>query len=302
MDNSSNEPSEDYQLKVLGYKWDFLKFFLGTVVLGIATAVSTYIFKSYELKIEARKAESTYLQPYFTTFLEVTKNNQYQRGIDMADFLRLSAVDEDLKKAWTELAVFLKMKLDTLEKNKTRLDTTSKQLSQAIGQKHSQIKNLKDKLKVDKKYTAAIFVQDSAKLAKEVAEEERKLLQVTTQKAVVTQELKVALSTPASEYLTIYDQDRWAGEGYLNQITPEIIVNIDEYDKRTNKVSLRIVVNGGKREYTREIGGQINDTFEDGKYRIVLTLLAAKNMGSGVFSKLTKEVSYHIKVDKRKEH
>lgn len=57
-------PSEPYKQKIRELQYDFLKYFLGTFILGVAGALSAYIFKSYELKIQARQTESAYLKPY----------------------------------------------------------------------------------------------------------------------------------------------------------------------------------------------------------------------------------------------
>src|SRR5665213_4049681 len=88
---------QDEAHKTLQAKYNFWKWFLGTFAIGAFTAITTFIIKEYQLKLETRKAESVYLSPYLKSYMELFSNNKlgYDRGSDMAKFLSCTVVDPD---------------------------------------------------------------------------------------------------------------------------------------------------------------------------------------------------------------
>ncbi len=106
----------DYRAKIVGYRWDFWKFFLGPFILGAASAFCTWVYKDYELKIANRKAESTYLQPYLKQYLDLIEKDslKFDKACSMAEFISYTVTDEDLKKGWSNLKTTLAKRLDSV--------------------------------------------------------------------------------------------------------------------------------------------------------------------------------------------
>ena len=117
----SSEPfqkdSEEFRAKIIAYKWDFWKFFLGTFVLGVAGVACTWVFKRYELKIANRKAESEYLQPYllqYLTLLDKDTVRKYEKAYNMAEFITYTLTDDELKIGWDRLGKILLLRRDSV--------------------------------------------------------------------------------------------------------------------------------------------------------------------------------------------
>jgi hypothetical protein len=100
-----SEAPETYKMQRLKIKYDFFKWFCGTFIIGLFTALSTQIIKSHEETVRTREAETKYLTPLLTQYLTLAgdSNIRYDKCEEMAKFLSLTVIDEDYKTKWVNL-------------------------------------------------------------------------------------------------------------------------------------------------------------------------------------------------------
>jgi hypothetical protein len=219
--------------KILGLttaKLDFWKWFFGTLLLGIAGVIATYIFKSYELKIESRKSENSYLGSYLNQYINIQKEDsvhKFEKAKEIFDILYLATTDSELKVKWDSVRCYFANKIDTLHKGDIHLDTKIETLNNRVTEKQlksTEIETQIERAKSSKSPDTIKLADQLGALKTELGETQKELMDAATQKLALDKYANqvllnppTVLPSPTPNYELIYDLDRWAAINYFNQ-------------------------------------------------------------------------------------
>lgn len=269
--------------KLVSYKYDFLKWFLGTFIIGAFGTLSTCIFKDYELKMQQRQQEMISLGPHIANYLSLLNqdNNKFDRAFYMTEFLSQTITEDKLK------AGFIILRDSCL--NRMRNETRSyKDTLKQIQKKEDQLK---------KEITT--ITADSTKLVStaKMSDIQWQLSKLSTAKNLVIQEAIKNFDTPpvpiktASQdnYSVIFDDERYTASGYMSIIIEDIAVNVDNLTREV--ANFRISLKGFKDENFSLKIGEEKQLELDGKYKIWVYLKNIKG--------LRKIAYYHVKIEKK---
>ena len=303
------EGSEEYRSKIVGYKYDFWKFFLGTFILGAAAAISTYIFKNYELKIASREAESKYLSTYLDKFISDKDTLRYDKALIIADFISRTSLDPDLKQSWIDYRNFAKHICDSVHR---KVDSTKQATSKIVNDANNSIKENLTKLSALKKkhYTEPSSIDinkykaDSTALMQQVNSFQNQLQAAVQENRKTVLEAKQILSEPAvtsiisaSNYEVVYDYDRYTGINYFITVTDGIKINVDDYSG-TAGVKMRISYLEQEKEfYIKEGSTKSFDAIKIGNNSYRLTITLNKYQTERNFLKKIGVAYYHVTVE-----
>lgn len=258
--------------------YDFLKFFLGTFVLGVAAAATTYIFKNFELKIKQRQAEMTSLGPHIQNYMNLlsTDSNKFDRAFYMTEFLSYTITEDQLKQGFGILRDSCYQRM----KNKTKVYTDS-------------LRSLNNYAAVIQNNLFALKLSDSAK----IAGLQWQLATINVKKNAIVQDAIKTFDAPpvqiaaASEpqYRVISDEDRFTAVGYSSPILNDLAISVDKL--AGEEVILRVKYTGAADIVTAIKIGQTGAVRLNNGYRMLVYLKDIKT------HLLKKAAFYHIKVE-----
>ncbi|WP_143090418.1 hypothetical protein [Flavobacterium akiainvivens] len=263
---------------------DFLKWFLGTFCIGVATIISTYIVKRYELREQTRAHESSYLKAYLDDYMTLVKQDTaYRQQYEMAKFLSFVVTDDDLKKGWTDLSLYCESKMLRLQHTKDSLQMLRDSLLGIKEEKVKEYYGLRNKQADSKEVPKLREKIDALTYQIDKNSKKAELISAKIDVPVAVTEVKPA----AQAEILVNEETHYCTRNRYVEFNGSlrIFVNGFNKDSQSVNVSLLDVENEKFDEFEPErvlhLKEQITVSSPDGKYRYIITVqsLEFKNLG-----------------------
>lgn len=291
-EEKSQQPlSEDAIIKIKEFRYDFLKFFLGTFIIGIATIITTSIYNGYQLKISSRQTENEYLNSYITQYNNLYTSDslgKYDKIAEMFEVLAIATTDADMQKRWDSLRRYFQAKIqvltDSVSKYKDSVTVVSIKVdSFKLAQKEVEVKlNTLTKVQADENSTAIQQLQKKqAQLQDSVTTRQTQLnrfanIKLNAEKYAMERMINPPTNLPVPEknYEIVYDLDRYTTVGTTSEIIEGIAVMVERVNEQTNSVTLTIDRNDHNAKTVELKCGASTPlmTFGDDTFQVKITL------------------------------
>ncbi len=277
--------------KVSAARFEFLKYFFGTIIIGGFTAYTTFIFKDYELKLQTRKQDSETIAPYMNKFMDLMEKDslKYNRVHAMCEFLSYTIIEDSLKNGFVTLRNLYQSRINDAIKNvnvaddQIRLLTAKQDSLSHIAD--SNISNV-DKAKI------AVQISQLQTQQKVLATRKTEAIAVAKDKLENITNLDIPVSSDPANYDVIYEEDRFTGPGWFSQAIEGFSVFVNEIDMADDKIKFELKKGEELIAETTQTKSDVQPIFtKDHQYKITI-----------YFTSLTKHKAYYtIRIEKKKE-
>lgn len=283
--------SEEAIVKIKEFRYDFLKFFLGTFIIGIATIITTSIYNGYQLKISSRQTENEYLNSYITQYNNLYTSDslgKYDKIAEMFEVLSIATTDADMQKRWDSLRRYFQAKIqvltDSVSRYKDSVTVVSIKVdSFKLAQKEVEVK-LNTLAKIAENENSAAIQQlqkKQAQLQDSVTTRQTQLnkfaaIKLGAEKYAMERMINPPTHLPAPEhnYEIVYDLDRYTTLGTTSEIIEGISVQVTNINEQNNTVTI-VIDRNDRNAKTVELKCSASTpllTFGDDTFQVRLTL------------------------------
>ncbi|WP_440132743.1 hypothetical protein [Chitinophaga sancti] len=283
--------SEEAIVKIKEYRYDFLKFFLGTFIIGVAGIITTCIYKGYELKIASRQTENQYLNSYITQYNNLYTSDslgKYDKIAEMFEVLSIATTDADMQMRWDSLRRYFQGKIqvitDSIGRYKDSVSVVSikvdsfKQAQQDLEVKISTLAKANpdgNAAKIEKLQVQQEQLRDSVS-TRQLQLNRFASIKLNAEKYAIERMIHPPTSLPAPEknYEIVYDLDRYTALGNTSEIIEGIAVRVNSINEQTGAISLTIDRNDHNAQTMELKAGASTPmlTFGDDSFQVKVTM------------------------------
>lgn len=257
--NKENETplSEEAIIKIKEYRYDFLKFFLGTFIIGVAGIITTCIYKGYELKISSRQTENEYLNSYITQYNNLYTSDslgKYDKIAEMFEVLSIATTDADMQKRWDSLRRYFQGKIQVITDSIGRYKDSVSVVSIKVDSFKQVQQDLEVKINTLSKANSDV---NAAKIEKLQVQQEQLRDSVSTRQLQLNRFANIKLGAekyamerlihppttlpaPEKNYEIVYDLDRYTALGNTSEIIEGIAVKVNSINEQTGAISITV--------------------------------------------------------------
>ncbi|MFZ2205536.1 MAG: hypothetical protein WAV23_03015 [Minisyncoccia bacterium] len=274
------------------FRFEFMKYFFGSIIIGGFTAYTTFIFKDYELKLQTRKQDSETIAPYVKQFIDLMEQDSYKytRVHAMCEFLSYTIIEDSLKTGFTTLRNLYQNKIDKAKEgvvlNSDSLKSIVNHIDSLTSEIHSQgiTKSKLDTVKI-KNQIIVLQTQAEAYNAKK-----NEAITFAKEKLENISDLDIPVSSNPSSYNVIYEENRYTGPGWFSEIIENFSIHMNEVSLSENKVKYDLKWDKETLSTKiQKIGEESVFTVLNNNYKITILLIAISK----------RKVFYTIKIEKR---
>jgi hypothetical protein len=284
--------SEEAIVKIKEFRYDFLKFFLGTFIIGAAGIITTSIYKGYELKISSRQTENEYLNSYITQYNNLYTSDslgKYDKIAEMFEVLSIATTDADMQKRWDSLRRYFQAKIavitDSIGKYKDSVSVVSikvdsfKQVQQDLEVKINTLAKVKsldgNAEKIEQLQTKQEQLRDSVS-TRQLQLNRFANIKLNAEKYAMERMIHPPTSLPAPEknYEIVYDLDRYTALGNTSEIIEGIAVKVNSINGQTGAISVTVDRNDHNAQTMELKPGSSTPmlTFGDDSFQVKITM------------------------------
>lgn len=249
--------SEEAIVKIKEYRYDFLKFFLGTFIIGVAGIITTCIYKGYELKISSRQTENEYLNSYITQYNNIYTSDslgKYDKIAEMFEVLSIATTDADMQKRWDSLRRYFQGKIQVITDSIGRYKDSVSVVSIKVDSFKQAQQDLEVKINTLSKAKSDV---NAAKIEKLQVQQEQLRDSVSTRQLQLNRFANIKLGAekyamermihppttlpaPEKNYEIVYDLDRYTTLGNTSEIIEGIAVKVNSINEQTGAISITV--------------------------------------------------------------
>jgi len=234
------DKARDSKDKTSSHKYDFLKYFLGTFILGAFTAYTTYIYKCYELKMQERKEDMISITPYMTQYLDILKNDgmKFDRAFYMAEFLSYTITESELKNGFSALRDTYALRIKVIKDSTNNIDSTLIKTKKDLVVAQNKQFSTQSPTSIDKKKNDSLIIALEQKLVNTQNTKNEILKEVS--KTFDKPPVPIPIITPSdTSYEVISEDDRYTGKGYYSSFIDGIVVSVTDYIESKSKAEIQ---------------------------------------------------------------